>query len=164
MTDDDKQFLADFKTAATKDAFDSATYYDCVDAERFHCESVAEAIEELIDANSEPGETQKATLSRLADAGGIAVRAMARDDGPGDGDRDCQAQGFILALEEWWYDNWGDPDGGDAESVPEAHDMLRQGIDAWVAKQTVFMCEEVGTRTYTADEALAIVGEDPDGA
>lgn len=140
------------------DAFDSADFYDAGDADALGHETVADALEEVVQAWAEPGDTNRRALERYP--GVLEVRAFKRDDPPDDDERDSWAMALVEQLEELWDDSdYGNPDEP-PDPVDGVQEAMRAVVDKWIEGQEVWSCSEVGRKTYTVDEAVAVLGED----
>jgi hypothetical protein len=134
-----------------------AIFWDCRDSETLRLESPEEAIEELFDDLYGGDET---LLEQIAKACPLEVKGYSREEvSPNDISRLASAgcESFVENVEE----EYGDPDGNVSLFKPEDEDSLRTDLQATfgraLLKATVWRCEVVERKTYSAEEVEAIL-------
>jgi len=141
------------------DKFESATYYTCDDdAESLSCEDAEGAIEEFLDKVYEHGVGIVESIRRHSP---ITVYAYARREVTlhwMHGTADELSERF----DEVFSEEFGDPDGGSRISKNDLAELARDfesAIGRLVANTEVWQCEQVATRTYSAEEVESILRE-----
>lgn len=145
------------------DRYDAADFYDASDdPENLRCETDIEAIEALLDSWTEPN-CDMATV--IAEHGACTVVAWARrqvSDAELERHADFLAEAFSERIDDEYANPDGKPclsDGVDAELRAALLPVLR----AAVTRANIWACEEVGRRSYSAEEVDAMMrDENPD--
>lgn len=131
--------------------FDNADFYDCRGAERYHCTTLDECIEDYVDGLGGPYDD---VAKLIHDNGSITVRAF---DPKGVSDESAKktAQYMLDMAEEHWGEEFGDPEGDDTsfhEFLPRLEALV---VEMWRSEKP-WICEEVGRRDFDSDEIEAI--------
>ena len=135
----------------SNNAFDTATYYDCLDGEELTHKTRRDAIEALLDEAHGGHAACAEAIVRLAP---VTVRAYSRmvvsDNG-----RVAMVLGSIDAI-SLHLQEYDDPNGcGDSPWIDRASviGILRKAIDEILDKHAmIWACEEVASREYSAEE------------
>ena len=138
----------------TREEFENlpADYYDARDVEELSHDSIAEAVEDVVDSWCERDCDVSEVIRECAP---IAVTAFRRGEVT---DTWIARESDILMeiLAEHWVEEYGgNPDGDEPESAPG--DTMLATIRAFVAKQKVFPCVRAGEYTYSAEEVEAMM-------
>ena len=139
------------------DGYNSADFYDCLDAEELQHTDPDDAVSEYLDSLLEPGLTREAARARMPDT--ITVTAHLRRV-VSDVDRQHVAQWALEDALEWLdeVDNYGK---GDNATRP-TKGMLAAAqafVEAPVVEYTPWQCERIAERDVDVDQWLA---ENPD--
>ncbi len=162
--DDDPSLLRDAcypQPTPPASPFDSATYYDWKDSESLSCESVEECLERWLDDNYEKGVNVREQIKR-----DCPIKITAYERKPIEpSDLQSTAESLVEQAQEWFAEEFGDQDneipGWNADVDKElaagfAEVMARvfaaREIESW-------QCEQVGARTYSAEEVEKILRE-----
>lgn len=141
------------------DAYESARYYDCRDAECYTHESPEEAIAELLDDNYEKG---KSILDTIAECSPITVEGYVHETldplfGSNAIDR------MLEEIDESWHEDYGDPDGDhppwNAKKQLEVRTKLEMVLDECLEEAHIWQCKSAGKREYTEEGVLALMKE-----
>lgn len=141
----------------TTNAYENADFYDaCSNPEDLRHESPEEAIEHMLDRL--PGDN---ILEMIADRSPCKVVAWSRREVP---EREVGGWAAQAAEEftERFAEEYGSPDGDDG-FTNEITQALTEGLQAIFRKTidsvTIWACEEVAVREYSAAEVEAIMRE-----
>ena len=135
--------------------FDNATYYDWRDSETLSYETVEECLEAFVEFHAEADEPVEDVVRRLESVKVTAyVRKTVADEWV-----EGVTRSLAETLEEWWIEEYGNPDGDD-ENIQEHWSDLLDGVRTIIGRERVWQCDDVATRTYTADEVLKLLAPD----
>lgn len=138
--------------------FGAGEMFDCCDnGDALSCTSAAEAVEELLQQQAEPGDTNAALCRRLAPIE-VAVYVCSDTTAHFQGAAEC----LFEKLSEDFADQFADPNSGPekAGKHPEVMRHLEEAVAAFARQAHVWSCEQVVTLRLSAAEALVLVGED----
>lgn len=126
--------------------FDTADFYDCRDNEQLTHETPAEAIEDFLDHNAEPGCDYAALIREHAPVTVKAHRrAVVRESFIDAQARDC-AERAAEAFSDEFGNPDGDDDGMDADAFKDALPLFRQAVVQLYEHANVWTCEPCGRR------------------
>lgn len=140
-----------------KTEFDKASYYTCRDAEVLTCETAEEAIVEYFEYDAEPN------CRILEDIkAGCPIDVMAYTKQSVTGVR-AYLEDSIESMIESLDEEYGDPDGdtgADGDAMAVLVDQLTPIVQQWIKDHySVWACERVAKKTYSAEEVEAILRE-----
>jgi len=140
------------------DLFDYANFYDIGGHDNLDHETLNECIEDHLDVYAEIGESLAATIKRVCP---ITVKAFNRMEV--DESWIKRLAGLLTErVAEDFSEDYGGPDGEteftDAE-IARQIERLMPWLRETLSLATVWACEEVGRRTYSAEEVEAIMRE-----
>lgn len=140
------------------DAFDNADYYACRDPDCLSLSSPEEALEEQLDGWVTAGPGAEAEIRSHCP---LVVMAFQPRKIP-DSIIKILSEDALERIDEHLGEEFGDPDGGSlfpkairAECIA----LLMPVIRAICDKASVWLCEEVGRRSFSADEVVALMRE-----
>ena len=140
------------------DPFYCATFYDTLDNDTLDHETLSECIEDHLDFYAEIGESLAATIKRVCP---ITVKAFNRMEV--DEAWITRLAGCLMErVAEDFSEEYGDPNGEtkftDAE-IARQIEKLMPWLRETLSLATVWGCEEVARRIYSAEEVEAIMRE-----
>lgn len=128
--------------------FEAADYYDYhQDSEALSHEDPVEALEAFLDDLTE---------AEVADLKDVTIYAFKRrvvaDKWVGN-----TADRLAEQASEWWSEEYGDPDGDFSLDTDGLRAACLSALTAAVSTASVWVCEQVAQKTYSAAEALTLV-------
>jgi len=140
-------------TAPAPDPYDSAELYDCSDSEEYEHEDPAACIAEYLDGLAERDEDVDAQIVRLCP---ITVTAYVRATADPRWTKRT-AERLAEMVDESWCGEYGTHDGLDGVAKENLERALAEALSEWAAEQTPWSCVQVGTRTYSAEQVVAMM-------
>jgi hypothetical protein len=142
-------------------AFDTATYYDCVDSEEYSHETPEDAVEAYLDGFMTPNcDAEKTIRETLAGVGSehLTVKAYNRSEVPPKW-VDAVACQLVACANDAWREEYGDPDGDgfDAQATKYLGEEFARALQWVIAQEQVWACSKCGERRYTVEEVLALM-------
>jgi hypothetical protein len=137
--------------------FDNAKFYDCRDPDTLNYQDVEEALEDALETAWEKGKTPDEILSEIAPIEVIAYNPMKKSPCSISG----RAESTLEDLEEHLMEDYGNFDGDhDFWSKEEREELLGKFhavFEEALAKISVWQCEKVAAKEFTAAEVKQIV-------
>jgi len=140
-------------------AFDTATYYDCVDSEEYSHETPEDAIEAYLDGFMTPNcDAEKTIRETLAGSEHLTVKAYNRDEAQPKW-ADAVARQLVERANDAWTEEYGDPDGDGfgAQATRYLGEEFAKALRWVIAREQVWACTKCDERRYTVDEVLALM-------
>lgn len=121
--------------------WDNADYYSLSDQdEHLRFEDVEELLQDYIDQNDRPEWP-------------VTVYAWMRNDPPDPKQQVWMVDSLLEQVQEWWSDEWGDPDGNYVKGADSAfRRKVTEALRDWVESHDVWCCSVVGMRECVKEE------------
>lgn len=136
--------------------FEGAKYYDATDGEVYTHTTPEAAIEEVVDGLTGRGSESEDVAVLIRRRGAIKVTAYSPRTLP-DSEIAAWASRALEFVEEAFGEEYGDPEGSSATGEAEALPAFVAAVRAYVEHSSVWSCEEVGVRVYTAAEVEGLM-------